>query len=56
MMINNVVFDGFSKGLKVDKDVLIENTVRVVNSDFNGAKNELDISAGKLWIEGIDLA
>jgi hypothetical protein len=39
MMIDNVVFDGFSTGLKVDKDVLIENTVRVVNSDFNGAKN-----------------
>jgi len=43
LMIDNVVFDGFSKGLKIDKDVLIENTVRVVNSDFNGAKNELDI-------------
>jgi len=51
MMIDNVVFDGFSKGLKVDKDVLIENTVRVVNSDFNGAKNELDIPGGKVKIE-----
>jgi hypothetical protein len=51
MMIDNVVFDGFSKGLKVDKDVLIENTVRVVNSDFNGAKNELDISGGNVKIE-----
>jgi len=56
MMVDNVVFDGFSKGLKVDKDVFIENTIRVVNSDFNSAKNELDISAGKLWIEGIDPA
>jgi hypothetical protein len=51
MMIDNVVFDGFSKGLKIDEDVLIENTVRVVNSDFNGAKNELDIPAGNVEIE-----
>ncbi len=56
MTIDNVVFDGFSKGLKVDKDVLIENTVRIVNSDFNGAENELDIPGEKLWIEGINPA
>ena len=51
MMIENVVFDGFSKGLKAGKDVLIEDTVRVVNSDFNGAQNELDIPGGKVQIE-----
>jgi len=51
MMIDNVVFDGFSKGLKIDKDVLIEKTVRVVNSDFHGAKNELDIPVGNVKIE-----
>jgi hypothetical protein len=37
MLIDNVVFDGFSTGLKVDKDVLIGDTVRVVKSDFSGA-------------------
>jgi hypothetical protein len=51
MIIDNVVFDGFSKGLKAGKDVLIGDTVRVVNSDFNGAKNELDIPGGKVKIE-----
>jgi hypothetical protein len=51
MLIDNVVFDGFSTGLKVDKDVLIGDTVRVVNSDFSGAKNELDIPGGKVQIE-----
>jgi hypothetical protein len=51
MMIDHVVFDGFSRGLKIDKDVLIEKTVRVVDSDFNGAKNELDIPNGKVKIE-----
>jgi hypothetical protein len=51
MMIENVVFDGFSKGLKAGKDVLIEDTVRVVNSDFNGAQNELDIPGGKVQIK-----
>jgi hypothetical protein len=45
------MFDGFSTGLKVDKDVFIKNTVRVVNSDFSGAKNELDISEGIVKIE-----
>jgi hypothetical protein len=56
MMIDNVVFDGFSTGLKIDKDVLIENTVRIVHSDFNCAENELDIPGEKLWIEGINPA
>jgi hypothetical protein len=51
MLIDNVVFDGFSTGLKVDKDVLLGDTVRVVNSDFSGAKNELDIPGGKVQIE-----
>jgi len=51
MMINHVVFDGFSKGLKIDKDVLIEKTVRIVDSDFNDAKNELDIPENNVKIE-----
>jgi glycosyl hydrolase family 28 len=51
MIIDNVDFDGFSKGLKIGKDVLIGDTIRVVNSDFNGTKNELDILEGKVKIE-----
>jgi hypothetical protein len=54
MTINNVVFDGFSRGLKVGNNVLIGDTVRIVNSDFAGAKHELDIPRGKVWIEEID--
>jgi hypothetical protein len=54
MMFDNVVFDGFSKGLKVGNDVLIGDYVRIVNSDFNGAENELDIPGGKVKIEGTD--
>jgi len=52
MMIDNVFFDGFSRGLKIGNDVLIEDTVRIVNSDFTGAKNELDIPSGKVKLEG----
>lgn len=40
MMINNVVFDGFSKGLQADKDILTGDSVRVVNSNLNNAANE----------------
>jgi hypothetical protein len=40
MMINNVVFDGFSKGLQADKDILTGDSVRVVNTDLNNAANE----------------
>jgi len=54
MTIHNVLFDGFSRGLKVGNDVLIEEAIRVVNSDFDGAINELDIPEGKLQIQGID--
>ena len=56
MLIDNVVFDGFSKGLKVDNDVLIGDSMKVINSDFMGAKNELDIPRGKMKIEGTDQA
>ena len=52
MMFDNVIFDGFSRGLKVDNDVLIEDSVRIVNSDFAGAKNELYIPRGKVKLEG----
>jgi hypothetical protein len=54
MTIHNVLFDGFSRGLKVGNDVLIEEAIRVVNSDFDGAINELDIPEGKVQIQGID--
>jgi hypothetical protein len=56
MMFDNVIFDGFSSGLKVGNDVLIRGTVRIVNSDFAGARNELDIPGGKVQIEGTELA
>jgi len=52
MMFDNVIFDGFSRGLKVGNDVLIGDAVRIVNSDFTGAKNELDIPRGKVKLEG----
>jgi hypothetical protein len=56
MMLDRVVFDGFSRGLKIGNDVLIGDTMQIVNSDFAGAKHELDIPRGKLWIEGTDPA
>ncbi len=43
VMFDNVLFDGFSKGLKVGNDVLIGDAVKIVNSDFANAKNDLDI-------------
>ena len=54
MLFDNVVFEGFSRGLKVSSDVRIEDAVRIVNSDFNGSRNELDIPREKLEIEGTD--
>jgi hypothetical protein len=54
MTIQNVVFEGFSTGLNVGSDVLIEDAIRVVNSDFGGATNELNIPEGKVQIEGVD--
>jgi hypothetical protein len=56
MTFDNVIFDGFSRGLKVGSDVLVEDRVRIVNSDFAGAKNELDIPRQKVKFEGTDLA
>jgi hypothetical protein len=53
MMFDNVIFDGFSKGLKTGNDVVIRDSIRIVNSDFNGAENELDIPEGKVRIDGI---
>jgi hypothetical protein len=52
MMFNHVTFDGFSRGVKVGNDVLIKDTIRIINSDFAGAENELDILPGKVQIEG----
>ena len=51
MVFDNVIFDGFSRGLKVGNDVLIGDSIRITNSDFTGAKNELDIPGGKVKIE-----
>jgi hypothetical protein len=56
MIFDNVLFDGFSRGLKIGNDVLIGDTVKIVNSDFAGATNELDIPGGKVMIEGADLS
>ena len=56
MMFDNVVFDGFSRGLKVGNDVLLRDTLKIVNSDFTGAKNELGIPRGKVKIEETDPA
>jgi polygalacturonase len=54
MTIDNVVFDGFSRGLMVDSDIVIGDVARIINSDFKGAKNVLDESEAKVKIEGID--
>ena len=56
MMFDNVIFDGFARGLKVGSDVLVEDRVRIVNSDFAGAKNELEIPREKVRLEGTDFA
>jgi hypothetical protein len=50
-MVDNVLFEGFSIGLKLLSDVLIQDTVRILNSDFGGARNELDTSPGKVRLE-----
>ena len=52
MTFDNVLFEGFSNGLHVGNDVLIGDCVRIINSDFAGAENELDILPGKVKIEG----
>jgi hypothetical protein len=51
LMVDNVLFDGFSIGLKVLNDVLIQDTVKIIHSDFAGAKNELDTPREKVKIE-----
>ena len=56
MTFDNVIFEGFSRGLKVGSDVLVEDRVRIVNSDFAGAKNELEIPREKVKFEGTDFA
>ena len=52
IIFDNLLLDGFSKGLKVGSDVRIEDTVGIINSDFAGAKHELDIPRRKVKIEG----
>ena len=56
MLFDNVSFEGFSKGLKVSNDVRIMDAVRIVNSDFNGSRKDLDISIEWVKFEGTDLA
>ena len=48
MMFDNVLFAGFSRGLQVGADVLVGDSVRIINSDFGGADNELNIPGGKV--------
>src|SRR5215212_3728125 len=38
LMFDQVVFEGFSKGLMVDGDVMTREPVKILNSDFAGAK------------------
>jgi hypothetical protein len=56
LAFDNVVFEGFSNGLNVGNDVLIGDTLRIINSDFAGAKNELGVPWGKVKIEGTETA
>ena len=43
IVFDNVVFAGFSKASKIGNDVLMGDSVRIVNSDFGGVENELEI-------------
>jgi len=56
IMFDHVILDGFSRGLKIDNNVAIRDHVRIVNSDFGGTKNELNIPSDKVSIDGIDLS
>jgi hypothetical protein len=56
MMFDHIILDGFSRGLKIDNNVVIRDQVRIINSDFAGAENELNISSGKVKIDGVDLS
>lgn len=42
-MFDLVVFDGFSKGLKITNNVLIRDVAGILTFDFKGAKNDQDI-------------
>ena len=54
VMFDNVIFDGFSRGLKIDSDVLISDAIRMFNSEFGNAKSELDVPGEKVKIDGKD--
>jgi hypothetical protein len=56
MTFDNIVYNGFARGLNVSKDVLIRDAVRIVNSDFSGAKNELEMPSGKVEIDGKEVS
>jgi len=56
MRFHHVIFDGFSRGLKLDRDVLLGEPIKIFNSDFAGAKHELDVHGEKVKIEGMDPA
>jgi hypothetical protein len=55
MLFDQVLFDGFSSGLKVGNDVRFGETLRIINSDFAEARHELVVNRGKVKIEGMDL-
>ena len=56
IMFDHVILDGFSRGVKIDNNVVIRDHVRIANSDFAGAKNELNVPSDKVRIDGIDLS
>jgi hypothetical protein len=55
MMFDHVIFDGFSVGLKIGKDIQLRGPLRFINTDFADAKHELAVPGEKSTIEGLDL-
>jgi glycosyl hydrolase family 28 len=55
-MFDHVIFEGFSKGVKIDGDVQIADTLKIINSDFASARHTLEISRGKVTFDGMDAA
>jgi len=51
LLFDHVTFKGFARGAKAGKDVQIEGAVKIVNSDFNGARNEIDIPEDKVKMD-----
>jgi len=53
LTVDNVVFDGFSMGMKIDANVQIANAISVVNSDFSRSRNELNVPENKIKFMGL---